>query len=115
MATGNSPRASAFSIGLRLVSFLVVIGALVWFFFGTAITGFSKAGTGYAARTTCSCLYVAQREMDSCKSDLTAGMSLIWLNDDAENQSVSASVPLIASTTASYLEGYGCVQEKWGG
>ena len=39
---------------------------------------------------------------------------MIMLSEDDENRSVKASVPLIASSTASYRDGFGCVLEKWG-
>ena len=40
-------------------------------------------------------------------------MELIGLDDDPETKSVTASVPLLASDTARYREGYGCVLQDW--
>lgn len=111
MATGNQAKSGAFSIVLKIVAFVVIVGAAVSFFFGEAIAGFGEAGTGYAAKTSCSCRYVAGRDIDSCYSDFMPNMWPIWLSDDEEAKSVSATVPLVASTEATYHEGYGCVLE----
>ena len=113
MATGKQAKSSAFSLILRVIAFLVVIGFLVSFFFGEAIAGYSSAGTGYAAKTSCSCRYVAGRDLDSCYDDFTSGMWPIWLSEDEEAQSVTARVPLIESAEATYREGYGCVLEGY--
>jgi len=40
-------------------------------------------------------------------------MELVSLSDDAEKRSVTATFPLVAQTTATYREGYGCVLEQW--
>ena len=34
-------------------------------------------------------------------------------SEDAEAKSVTASIPLIASDTATYREGYGCLLQEW--
>ena len=38
---------------------------------------------------------------------------MISLSEGGEARSVTASVPLMASATARYLEGYGCVLDTW--
>ncbi|WP_271079122.1 hypothetical protein [Aurantiacibacter sp. MUD61] len=113
MATGNQARKSLFSILLRVALLLLVAGALIAFFFGEAIAGYSDVGTGYAARQACGCVYIAGQDIDSCYADLTPDMWPIWLSQDADAQSVSASIPLIASEEATYREGYGCVLEPY--
>ena len=40
-------------------------------------------------------------------------MELVSLSDDAAARSVTASIPLVASETAAYREGYGCVLQEW--
>ena len=40
-------------------------------------------------------------------------MELVRLSDDPATKSVTATFPLLASQTATYREGYGCVLEKW--
>ncbi|GGD61384.1 hypothetical protein GRI62_13930 [Erythrobacter arachoides] len=109
MATANRARSSALSIILKVVAVLAVAGFAVSWFFGTAITGFSGVGSAYAAKTVCSCRYVAGRAMDSCESDLPASMWAVWLSDDEEAKAVAARVPFVASERAQFREGYGCV------
>ncbi|MBH5321355.1 hypothetical protein [Aurantiacibacter sediminis] len=113
MATGKQAKTSLFSILLRATGFMVVAVFLITFFFGEAIAGFSDVGTSYAAKHGCGCVYIAGRDIDSCYADLTPEMWPIWLSEDADAQSVSASIPLIASEEASYREGYGCVLEAY--
>jgi len=40
-------------------------------------------------------------------------MGLIGLSEDEASRSVTASFPLLASQTATYREGYGCVLQQW--
>ena len=40
-------------------------------------------------------------------------MEVVFLSEDAEAKSVTARVPLIASATATYREGFGCLLEPW--
>lgn len=71
------------------------------------------AGTAYGARVGCSCRYLGGRDLEDCEKDFEPGMALIRLTEDGETKSVTASVPLLTSQTATYREGYGCVLEKW--
>ncbi len=100
---------------LKLLALMVLIaGGLAWYY-GDIIDGYAQAGTGYAAKTACSCRFIGGREMGQCKDDLMPGMAAIWLSEDDAAKSVTASVPLVESTTATYREGYGCVLERWDG
>ena len=47
--------------------------------------------------------------MDSCRHDKEPGMTFVTLSDDPESRSVEASVPLLASRTARYRKGWGCL------
>ena len=40
-------------------------------------------------------------------------MEVVFLSDDEESNGVTSYVPLLASQTATYREGYGCVLEPW--
>lgn len=81
---------------------------------GNQLRGDAAAGTAYAARIACSCRYVAGRSMNDCAKDKLAGMAMVRLAADEASRSVTASVPLIASETASLRDGYGCVLQDWG-
>lgn len=87
--------------------------AALWFSSaGERIRGDAMAGTAYGARVACSCRFVAGRSMDDCAKDKLAGMGSIRLSADEEARSVTASVPLIASETARFRDGYGCLLES---
>jgi hypothetical protein len=94
---------------------LVVIGTAIWWFYGAAIRGYALAGTGYGAKNACSCRYISGRDLNSCEADFVPGMEMVMLSEDAGAKSVTASVPLIASQTARYRDGYGCVLDSLGG
>lgn len=93
---------------------LAIAGAAAaWFSsYGTMIRGNATAGTGYLAHVACSCRYIAGRSLDDCEKDKMAGMELIRLSDDPQTKSVTASVPMLASDTASYRKGYGCILQQ---
>jgi hypothetical protein len=44
---------------------------------------------------------------------MESGMGAVFLSEDAERKSVTARVPVMASATATYRKGWGCVLEKW--
>ena len=99
----------------RLVLLLFVLALLVgaWVAWGAELRHTGEAGSAYAARVGCSCRFVAGRSLDDCAKDKLEGMELISLSEDAQAKSVTASIPLLASDTATYREGYGCVLQEW--
>lgn len=95
---------------------MALVGSLsaLWFSsVGARLRGEAGAGAAYGARVACSCRFVAGRSMANCAKDKLAGMGLIRLTDDEEARSVTATVPLVASETATLREGHGCVLESW--
>jgi len=118
MATAKlSPHGNTARRAIRIAG----VTALALFLAGAAATrseavaGTAQAGTAYGAKNACSCRYVAGRALDDCYRDFVPGMDLIWLSEDADEKSVTARIPLVASTTATFREGYGCVLEAWEG
>ena len=99
----------------KLVWIAGVIVALLalWGAFGSAALGYARAGTAYGARVACSCRFVAGRSLEDCAKDKVAGMELVTLSEDADEKSVTARLLVLASDTASYREGYGCVLQPW--
>ena len=97
-----------------LLALAVLAGALAWAY-RAPIGGYTTLGAAFGARTACSCRYVAGRTLDDCEKDFEPGMALVFLSDDPETRSVTARVPPLASDTARFREGYGCVLEPWDG
>lgn len=97
-------------IGATVV--LVAAVVAVWWFYGDAMRGYALAGTGYGAKNACSCRHVSGRELNSCEDDFVPGMAVVFLSEDEDDKSVTASVPLVASQTARYREGFGCVLDS---
>jgi hypothetical protein len=98
---------------LTAIIFALLIG-IGWNFWGPA-TGYARTATAYSARVVCSCRFVAGRSLEDCTKDKLEGMELVSLVDDVAAGSVTARFPLLASDTAIYREGYGCVlQEREG-
>ena len=95
---------------------LIVLGALAVFAWQReTIEGYAITGASYGARVACSCRYIGGRDIDDCRKDFESGMELVSLSEDAAQQSVTATFPLLESQTATYREGYGCVLEEWEG
>lgn len=69
----------------------------------------AEVGAAFGARITCSCRYVEGRALDGCRTDKEPGMWTVILSDRPESKSVKASVPLLASRTAHYRPGWGCL------
>ena len=90
-----------------------LIGLAVYFVYGETIGKFTDTGASYGARVACSCVHVGGRDLEDCRKDFEAGMELAMLSEDVDAKSVTVSLPPLASQTATYREGYGCVLESW--
>ncbi len=115
MATANrrtGGRGTAW--GAVLLALAVLAGALGWFY-RAPIAGYAATGAAFGARTACACRYVAGRDLNDCEKDFEPGMGAVFLSDDPDTRTVTAWVPLLASDTARYVEGYGCVLDRWEG
>lgn len=67
----------------------------------------ARIGAAFIARTTCSCLFVAGRSLDSCRSDWPPGTEVLTVRQ--EDNAVTASAGLGAiSAKATFEEDYGC-------
>lgn len=111
MATAKTKRSGW--TGFLLVAVLVAGGTS--YFYREPIGGYSQAGTSYGAKNACSCRYLAGRELNSCGDDFLPGMEAVFLSEDEDEQSVTAYIPLVASNTARFRDGFGCVLEPWEG
>ena len=111
--TARQARSGKARLWLWLLAIVAVALAGAAWIYRAEIGGYSGAGVAYSARVACSCRFVAGRTLDDCRKDKIAGMEAVMLSDDVETRSVTARIPLVASDTASYREGYGCVLKTW--
>lgn len=74
-----------------------------------------ELGVGYGAHVVCSCRYIGGRDMQSCYNDYEPGMEMISMSEDEDEKRITASVPLLASRSAQFREGLGCVLEPLAG
>ena len=98
---------------LWLILLVAALLGAAWLAWGEGLRKTGATGSAYAARVACSCRFVAGRTLDDCAKDKLEGMEMLSLSEDSQAKSVTASLPLIASDTASYREGYGCLLEEW--
>lgn len=101
--------------GLWLLAIIALVVGAAAFAFRSEINGYGSVSAAYSARVACSCRYVAGRPLDDCAKDKLAGMEAVTLVEDDETKSVTARFPLVASATATWRRGYGCVLEPWEG
>jgi hypothetical protein len=100
--------------GLRRLGLMVMVaavGVLAWYW--RPLNAYAVTGAAYGARIGCSCRFVAERALGDCRGDLRPGTRFVMLFDDDEAKSVTARFPLLASQTATFREGEGCVLEQW--
>ena len=81
---------------------------------GPTLVARARLGAAYGARVGCACRYVEGRAMGSCADDKEPGMAMVRLEDVAEEKAVRASVPLLASRTARFKPGWGCLLDPAG-
>ena len=72
----------------------------------------AELGAGYIAHVVCSCRYVGNRDMASCKTDFEPGTEIVSVEEDAGARRITASVPLLASRSATFDPEYGCALDK---
>ena len=115
MATSKTPAARRRPIWLKVGLVLLLAAGVLGWFYQAPLIGYAETGVAVGARTACSCRYVAGRSLEDCEKDFEPGMESVFLSEDDDESSVTAYVPLLASQTAHYREGYGCLLEPWDG
>jgi hypothetical protein len=97
-------RGKGLLIGIIVVVAIVGIGL----FFGRDTWATAKLGTVYVAKQTCSCLFVAGRPMDSCRTDYDpAAIKPLSVEKLEHGVKVSALAGLV-SAQAEFEPGFGC-------
>ena len=113
LGNGGASYQPSRSVVTKAVIALLLAGlaGLVWY--GPAIRQSAVTGTAYGARMACSCRYIAGRSLKDCRKDFEPGMALISLWEDEASHSITARLPLVASATARFQPGPGCVLDSW--
>lgn len=88
---------------------LLVVGLAVLTWYWPSLRAYGQTGAAYSARVVCSCRYIGGRELGDCEKDLEPGMEVVSLSEAADARRIDATVPLMASESAEYREGWGCV------
>ena len=104
---------------LITLAVLALIGAAVWQFLLKDQVAFGQVAAAYASKQICSCRFVSERELESCKTDFTQDISALKITEDyidttgRTDQSITASAMMgIISAKATYEPGLGCVLQK---
>ncbi len=113
MATAKTKTQKKRPLWLKLVALLAIALAALFWTNRVSIAGQTQLATSYGARIACACQYIGGRDLKQCKADFEPGMGLVFLTGNSDAKSVTATIPLLASATASYRPGYGCVLEEW--
>lgn len=90
-----------------LVIAVMIVAALIYAW--PAMRAYSQTGAAYSARIVCSCRYIGGRGLEDCEKDLEPGMEVVSLSEAAQAKRIDATVPLMASESAEFREGFGCV------
>ena len=92
---------------------LMSLLAGAWLALKTSSTGQrAELGAGYIAHVVCSCRYVGNRDMASCKTDFEPGTEIVGVDDDTARRRITASVPFLARRTATFDPEYGCALDR---
>lgn len=92
-----------------LIGIVVVVATVgIAVFFGRDTWATARIGTVYVAKQTCSCLFVAGRPMDSCRTDYDpAAIKPLTVEKLEHGVKVSALAGLV-SAQAEFEPGFGC-------
>ena len=86
---------------------LAIAGALVWQVWLKDQVAYASTATAYGAKMVCSCRFVAEREMASCKRDFTEDISAVTFTEDDDVIRASVLGGMITSE-ARHEAGLGC-------
>jgi len=102
---------TARKIAVGAVPVFVALVALVWFRWVLPLQNAVDIGSAMLAKQVCSCVYVAGREVATCRQDLTAETDPIKLEVLADENRVRAWIPGLGNRSAIYRDGFGCTLE----
>lgn len=104
---------------LIILAVLALIGAALWQVYLKEQVAFGKVASAYAAKQICSCRFVSERELESCKTDFTQDISALTITESyidttgRTDQSITASVlGGLISEKATFEPGLGCTLQR---
>lgn len=83
-----------------------LVAGLAWF--GMKQAAFAHIAVGFAAKQTCSCLFVSGRTMQSCLGDFPEDSRSLLTIDPAGDRVRSSAALGLFSAEAAYEDGLGC-------
>ncbi len=93
-----------------LLGIVVIIGILagaVWQFYLKNQMEYARIATAYGAKQVCSCRFIGEREMQSCRQDFTDNISALTITQ--HDETITATAPLgLAKGSARYTPELGC-------
>jgi hypothetical protein len=91
-----------------LLALLAVLGAGgAWW----RLRPLAQVGAGYVAKQMCSCVFVAERSFESCRSDMLPSLHRVRAERLPGGAGVRAFLPLLADRTARFHGATGCTLE----
>jgi hypothetical protein len=91
---------------IGIVVVLVIVGGTL--FFGRDTWATAKIGTVYVAKQTCSCLFVAGRPMDSCRTDYDPAAIKPLTVEKLEHGVKVTALGGIVAAQSEFEPGFGC-------
>jgi len=82
---------------------VLVAAALFW----ERARDLSSIGAGYVAKELCSCVFVGERSLESCRPDIPTSMDRV--EAELGTDRVRAFVPYLSERIARYEPPFGCV------
>jgi hypothetical protein len=96
-----------------LLPILLTLATGAWLGLKYSATGKrAELATGYIAHVVCSCRYVGNRDMASCKTDFEPGTEIVDVKDDTGKRRITASIPLLSKRSATFDPEYGCALDN---
>jgi hypothetical protein len=91
---------------IAIVVLVAIVGGAL--FFGRDTWTTARLGTVYVAKQTCSCLFVAGRPMDSCRTDYDPAAIKPLTVEKLEHGVKVSALAGIVSAQAQFEQGFGC-------
>lgn len=92
---------------LIVLAVLAVIAGGIWQFALKDVVAEGRIGVAFAAKQACSCRFISERSLESCKGDFLADMSQVSFSEGENHISTSAMGGFLKSE-ARYTPGLGC-------